>query len=86
MWKKRTEEIITYMAGMTLDESQEFLREIKTGDPEFLEKFILLGLDKDTIVARAKQLIVPSEQPYFFRLAQQLKTGQEINLSATKIR
>ena len=74
------------MAGMTLDESREFLREIKTGNPEFLDKFILLGLNEDTIVVRAKQLIVPSEQPYFVRLAQQMKTGQEINHSAHKIR
>ena len=74
------------MAGMPLNESREFLREIKIGNPEFLKKFILLGLNEDTIVVRAKKLIVPSEQPYFVRLAQQMKTGQEINLSAHKIR
>lgn len=86
MWNKPTEDIITYIAGMTLDESRKFLLEIKTGNPEFLEKFKLLGLNQDMIVNKAKQLIVPSKQPYFVRLAQQMQTGKEINISAHKIR
>ena len=71
---------------MTLNESRKLLHEIKIGNPEFLEKCILFGLNEDMIVMRAKQLIVPNEQPYFVRLAQLMKTGKEINLSAHKIR
>ena len=61
---------------MSLEESRTFFAEIKTGNPSFVDKLIMLGVNEDAIISAAKQLVIPSQQSYFVRLAKLMKNGK----------
>lgn len=69
------EEVISNLAGMTLQTLEKHLEELKRLDDEIENKLVVLGVSKETITQKRAELISLNKLPTFYSIAKLLENG-----------